>query len=70
MTQDGAPAARAVYVYSSVDGSRLGSTTSSASDGSWDVSVPDATKVFIVGMPATGYEVQCTPQLVTPVSES
>lgn len=53
--QSGVPVARTVYVYSSADGSKLGGITSDSGDGSWQISVPDATPVFVLATPPSGY---------------
>lgn len=62
--QAGAPVARTVYVYSSVDGSKLGGVTSAANDGSYSVSVPDNTPVYVLCIPAAGY----LPQVMGPIT--
>lgn len=65
--QSGAPASRTVYVYSSADGSKLGGTVSASGDGSWSVTVPDATTVFVVAIPTPGY-LPLTSGPITPVA--
>lgn len=50
----GVAAARTLYVYSSEDGSLLGSATSDAGDGSYTVSLATSVPVFVLAIPVTG----------------
>ena len=62
--KDGVPASRTIYVYSSADGSLVGSANSSSSDGSYSVATLDATPVFVLAVPDAGE----IPQVFGPVT--
>ena len=60
----GVPTSRTLYCYSSADGSLLGTADSDAGDGSYAISLPDATPVFVLAIPAAGE----LPQVMGPIT--